>query len=178
MKVKSIAFIIISISYCSLWSQETLFHVNTGFLLTQVDGDGYGGFKKLGYNFGGGFRFNKAKAKRYLDLSTRINQKGYREVNDFFYDRVGLTYLEFEGVYAFSLGKEFYLGPGLYYGRLLQNYRTLRKTDFAPCLRLEWQFTELASIQSRFAWSLFSIRESFYGVWLNRSLMFEIVYNL
>jgi hypothetical protein len=154
---------------------QSKFHLNTGFLLTQVDGDNYGGFKKMGYSFGAGFCFENGTELQFIDWSTRINQKGFREVNVSNWDLARLTYLETDLLYGFVLGEKSALCGGLYYGRLLNYYPRLKKSDLAPVLRFDYRFTERISLQSRFSMSVISIRLPQYSTWLNRCLQFEFV---
>jgi hypothetical protein len=161
-----------------LFAQKPKFHVNTGFLLSQIDGDNIGGFKKIGYSFGGGFRFEKEMT--FLDWSTRINQKGMRETNQntFVYALVRLNYLESDLIYSFKIGEKVFLGGGFYSAFLLQKLNTLRRLDFAPSFRLDYRPTEKINIQPRFSMSVLSIRQKNYSYWLNRAIMLELSYDL
>ncbi len=176
--MKNYFFFILAFGFIKSQGQKLDFHINPGFILAQVDGDGYGGYKKLSFSLGAGFKTKNQNKETFLDWSTRINQKGYREVNDFTFDKVTLTYLETDVVYGKTIKGKIDLGMGAYFGYLLTNFRTTRRTDLAPLIRVGVKISEKTSIQSRFAWSVLSIRQKNYSSWLNRTLLFELNYSL
>jgi hypothetical protein len=177
MKKNSLLLIVL-LSIFQLKAQDVVFHFNPGFLMTQVDGDGYGGFKKMGYNLGAGFRFNNVEKSTFWDWGTRVNQKGYREVNEYIYDRATLNYLEMDLLYGKTFKSKIELAGGVYYGYLLQDIWQLRRRDVAPVFRFGYQLNETITLQSRFSWSVTSIKEKQYSIWLNRALLFDININL
>lgn len=161
-----------------IFSQKVIFHINPGFIVSQVDGDSYGGFKKLGYNLGAGFRLNIKENNTFLDWGTRLNQKGFREVNPLTYDLIRLNYLETDIIYATKIGTKVELGAGAYYGHLLFDEKTVRTRDIAPVFRVGLRVHEKLVLQSRFSYSVLSIREKNYSRWLNRAILFEISWEL
>lgn len=132
MKIKFFIFLLCLTSFnFILLSQEQTFKpgVIGGIVTSQVGGDGYTGFNKLGFSFGGYVRYN-LNDKWSMQFEIAYVQKGSR--NDFSisendpaqaaeYFILRLDYIELPLLFKFS-HRNFVYEAGLYYGRLVGFY--------------------------------------------------------
>ena len=166
-----------SISY----TQKAKLHTNYGFLLSQIDGDDAGGFRKIGYNIGAGFLIPRTD-KFNIDLNLRINQKGARE----FGFSARLNYLEGSTTFNYLLN-DFLIGGGLGYGYLIAHNTNLdfnesgglRRSDVLAYLQLGYKLGKRTILSTRLDQSLISIRRDsntrLAPAWFNRSILVELI---
>lgn len=182
-KIIIITFLFIGFS---LTAQDIKFHVNPGFMLSQIHGDALGGYKKPGYSMGAGFLFKKSSTYE-IDWSTRINEKGAREPQALYLIR--LTYLETDIVFNYVHRQRITLGTGLSYGFMLAEnanigfeYGGYRRSDIAPLVKFGVRLSESVDVNVRMTNSILSIRRNCVNnttpCWYNNSLLFELSVNI
>ena len=180
-----IAFIFLPFT---LGAQDVKFHINPGFVISQIDGDSYGGYKKLGYSLGAGFRFVRSD-KFEIDWSTRINQKGAREITPISLFIVRLNYLESDLVFNYVLNQKVNFGAGAYTGFIMSENAKIgyqdngyRRLEIVPLARIGVRINEKIDINVRYSRSVYSIRKNCTGTttpcWFNKALLFEMSYTL
>ena len=182
---KSVSLLLSFLSFSfTLTAQKAIFHVNTGFALSQIDGDNLGGYKKLGYDFGAGFLMSKTETYE-IDFSLRVNQKGASESG---FRLASLNYAETDLSFNYIHNNTLYAGAGLGLGYLMngENGRyvnrnlQLARLDLFPLVTIGYKATERISLQSRFTRSILPITQNGLtrGVtkWYNRSILLEVVW--
>ena len=180
--MKKLLFIVFVTGMLCATGQSIKFHVNPGFIVSQIHGDKLGGYKKPGYSIGAGFLIEKSNTFE-IDWSTRINQKGAREPLVGYLVRA--TYLETDLVFNYIYKQKLILGVGGYYGYMMAEntyigfgYGGFRRSDIAPLFKVGVRLSEQVDLSARMANSVFSIRKncvnSTTACWFNNSILFEL----
>lgn len=177
-------YLLIGFLFISSFSQaqKLNFHSNYGFILSQIDGDERGGFRKIGYNIGAGFLIPKTDNYN-IDLNLRLNQKGVREAGI----STRLNYLEASATFNYLFGEYFLFGAGLGYGYLIAHNTVLdfntagglRRSDVFPFIQLGFKLGKRTILSTRLDRSVISIRRNSNTVlapaWFNRNVLVEII---
>ena len=175
--------VLLFVSFVAVVNAQTKFHVNPGFILSQIDGDGIGGYTKLGYSLGAGFRFDKTD-KYFTDFSTRINRKGGWSSPY----TVSLHYVEVDYSWNYTFYQNFYAGFGVAGGALLF-YRDvsyvptnlpIERYDLFPLVNIGARLNDNILLQVRLTRSIIPITGLSRSVpnWFNRSILGELVIEL
>jgi hypothetical protein len=108
MRTKLLIFFFFTVSYITGVSQKFNAGIIAGGLLSQVDGDGYGGFNKFGYLAGGlvSLRISPHSSFQmeieYIQKGSRINADSLNNNNTYL---MRFHYLEVPVLYQYSMGK-------------------------------------------------------------------------
>jgi hypothetical protein len=146
-----------------------------GGLVSQVDGDGYGGFTKFGY-LAGGLVSLRVSPQSSFQMELEYIQKGSR-INADTLTNMGTTYLmrfhylEVPLLYQYTFGKRFSIEAGPAMDVLLGSYEEsdgletqstipLRNVTLAGIFGVSGYISEHLKLNFRFNYSLLSIRET------------------
>jgi hypothetical protein len=180
MNIKTfIVAIIVTVSIADLKAQEFYAGPQLGITFTQVDGDSYEGFNKVGL-VAGGFVGRKLSRNWDLQLEMMYIQKGSRKTPDAEngdYDDylLKLNYMHFPLVGIFHY-KKFSFEAGLSYGRLLSSTEEsegapipessqvpFKNDEWASIIGFSYHINDKLWVNTRFTYSVFLVREPFNG---------------
>ncbi len=180
--MKSLISLLILLTLTSFISQAQEFRAGplAGFGVSQVDGDGYAGFHKVGLNLGA-FVSRELSPRWDIQLDIAYMQKGSRkkpniEQNNTDDYEIDLGYIQFPLVAKYK-AKQMSFELGLSIGTLLhddefrdeQSIKGLegvppfKSMEYATVLGLNYHFTERLWINGRFLYSLNRIRVPYDG---------------
>jgi hypothetical protein len=166
-----------SIVCTSSFSQKFVGGPKAGIAFTQVDGDGYGGYHKVGFNLGG-FVYRPVSKNQKWDLQFEIEyiQKGSRKTPD--YDtgdlddyKLTLNYIQLPILLRYNM-RHISLEGGVSIGSLfaskevfneLEGGDPFKTMEFAVLLGLNYHFNPKLWISGRYSISLSRIREPYEG---------------
>jgi hypothetical protein len=174
MKTRHFLLPVLMLLATSLFSQKFNGGIIAGGVVSQVDGDYYGGYTKFGY-LGGGFVSLRVSPHSSFQLELEYIQKGSRinadslNNNDTYLMR--FHYLEVPLLYQYSFGKRFSLEAGPAMDVLLGSYEEsngietqstipLRNVTLAGILGVSGYITAHLKLNFRFNYSLLSIRQT------------------
>lgn len=156
-----------------------------GANMCTVDGDGYGGYHKVGFN-AGGVVYVKFVKNFLGSIELLYTQKGSRGVNATEYSNLGpgfekyyldLNYVEVPLVLHYALTTKWHLGAGGAYGRLINSKEDayaavpiylkeedhpFKKEDLSFILHLGFQFGNGIFITGRYQRSIATVRDPLY----------------
>ncbi|MCX6245120.1 MAG: porin family protein [Bacteroidetes bacterium] len=167
-------FLISLIPSFSLHAQRFNGGLMAGGIVSQVDGDYYGGYNKLGY-LGGGFVSLRVSPRSSFQMELEYIQKGSRINSDS--TNAGNTYLmrfhylEVPVLYQFTFAKKFSFETGPAMDVLLgsreesngletQSTIPLRNITVTGIIGASWFITEHLKVNFRINYSLMSIRQT------------------
>ncbi|MCO6499142.1 MAG: PorT family protein [Vicingus serpentipes] len=171
---KIIVLIIILWSYSQLQAQFFRTGLISGISGAQVEGDGFGGYKKLGFVVGGYAGFDLAEKWStqfeiyYIGKGSRKNP--HPDKGDYRYFKLNLNYIEIPVVLRYHYQK-FRFEMGFYYGVLLNHYiedeygvrftqnYPFKKGDFGGLIGVSYQLNEHFSCNLRSKNSIVPIRD-------------------
>jgi hypothetical protein len=184
-----------------MWAQDFKGGITGGITSSQVDGDRYSGFHKLGFHIGG-FVNRPLKGKSSVQFGIQYNQKGsYKNFKDDptrdFY-KIRLHYVEMPVKYQYQYNPKFGFYGGLSFSYLISSleadgYGALRpedspefnKTDLNALVGLRYQLRKEVHFIASFAYSLYSIRTQYTnspflreGRQYNRLLLLGVEYSI
>ncbi len=179
------------ISYNSLAQQRFVAGVKAGISTSQVDGDTYAGFDKVGFD-GGAFLKGKFNEKWTGQFEIIYIQKGSKhnpntEIGDYNFYYLGLNYIEVPLLFQYHHKKYiFEFGPG--FGYLIKEKELLNEQDLSgarPFLKkeininfgLSYTIIKNLEINCRYSYSLTPVREHSLGAktWYNPGQMNDVL---
>jgi hypothetical protein len=155
------------------YSQTFSGGLNLGVNTSQIDGDAYWGYHRIGL-FAGGFVNAYLSDDFGLQMELHFVDKGAsksNEIGDPAYYRVKLHYVELPLVVFYDVMEKVKISAGLTYGLLIKaeedlsgtGYREpdppFHKSDVNMLIGAEYFFLEKISVYSRFTYSIIPIRE-------------------
>jgi hypothetical protein len=174
MRFSGILIILLSIGWLPVQAQPFIGGITGGFTASQVDGDSYAGYNRLGLQ-GGVFVFTQLTPVFGARLEIRYASRGalYSVKDDpSVYYRLGLHYIDLPLSATASVGRfgavEAGLVPGYLFaatgrdasGKLPDDYLVaFRKFDLGTLLGVHVALTKKLSFSIRYSYSLFSIRD-------------------
>ncbi len=176
----SFATILILISTISL-AQSFVAGPKAGVAFTQVDGDSYAGFHKIGLNLGG-FVYRTISKNERWDLQFEIEyiQKGSRktpdaEIGDYADYKMSLDYIQFPIFVRYKVS-HFSFEGGISIGTLLSSEELYERVEipsedqvpfktmeYASIFSVNYHFTKQLWINARYSYSIARIRVPYGG---------------
>jgi hypothetical protein len=147
--------------------------LQVGVNASQIDGDAYWGYHRIGL-FTGGFVNTFLSDAFGIQMELNYVNKGAsksNEIGDPAYYRINLNYIELPVVALFNVIDEVRISAGISYGQLLNaeedlsgtGYREpdppFKKGDVSTLIGAEYFFLDKLSVYSRFTYSIIPIRE-------------------
>lgn len=171
--MRKIFILILLIMPVSLLSQNFNGGLNLGMNTSQIDGDAYWGYHRIGPFVGA---FVNTYFTEYIGMQLELNyvNKGAskrNEIGDPAYYRIKLNYVELPVVALYKLIDKVRINAGITYGVLIKAKEDLSgtgfrepepafdKSDLSMLVGAEYFFTEKWSIYGRFTYSILPIRE-------------------
>jgi len=172
--MKHLCLIILLVLPAALTAQRFNGGIIAGGLVSQVDGDNYGGYTKFGY-LGGGLVSLKVSPHSSFQMELEYIQKGSRinsdSTNSSTTYLMRFHYLEVPLLYQYTFGKRFSLEAGPAMDVLLGSYEEsdgletqstipLRNVTLAGIFGVSGYLSQHLKLNFRFNYSLLSIRET------------------
>ena len=154
------------------------FILSAGVVGTQVDGDSYGGYNKLGTYFG--IHANRKMEERTeFSIGFTYIQKGSRSnatIQNPYYYILRLDYIEIPWLFIFNYKNKYRFEGGISGAYLFNSYEAnsqigiykgaLKKYDFCYNLGLAYKLNDKIFFNIRYNYSLLPIRDYQHGVYL------------
>jgi len=172
-----LVFLFIGNSY----SQDFNAGILGGAVASQVDGDSYAGFNKLGL-VAGMFVSRELTSKIDLQLEMKYKQKGSqfsgdKEKGDFRFYKMALSYLEIPLMVKYKYS-DFNIEGGLNFAVLMDSKEEdefgeviysnpFEKYEFSPLIGINYQWKKNLSFSVRWSYSLNRIRKAYKGEYDN-----------
>lgn len=149
----------------SAYSQEFNALITSGAVFSQLDGDHYGGYYKLGFN--GGAYVNRFVSKKLAaQIGLRYIQKGSKEES---YYKCSLQYVELPLTIRYFHYEKLDFEAGVGFGYLLKQYEELEgyeildapefnKLDLSGILGLNYKINKKFTFSGQFNYSLLYVR--------------------
>jgi hypothetical protein len=159
----------------SSFSQEFKAGITTGFLVSQYDGDGYGGYNKPGLTFGG-FVSRILSDKISLGFEIKFIQKGSAdytnyEKGDYESFKLRLNYIEMPFLFKYQLNQKIVAEAGFGGAYLISASKNINQQGFVKVtsyfdkfeipfiIGASYKLSEKLEFSTRFSYSALPIRD-------------------
>lgn len=137
------------LSHINLSAQDFVAGPKTGISFTQVDGDSYAGFNKIGFNLGG-FVYRRLSKRWDVQFEIEYLQKGSKktpdvEKGDYNDYQMNLGYIQFPVLARYKI-KKFSLEGGLSIGALIHEQEWVEGAEIPEDKKVSFQTMEYATI--------------------------------
>lgn len=186
----SFIFILFSVSLSAQNERGFKSGILLGVVPSQVDGDSYGGYNKIGLQ-AGFFTTFEPNEKMYWQMAIKYMQKGSRNKNLLLgtYYSLNLNYVEIPVSFTYRYKEKFLGDVGMSYGYLIKSmedkdgyggsepYPPMLKHDLEAMIGVGFRFSDHLYIINRLAYSVISIRKYPGGqkYWFNRGWVNNLI---
>ncbi len=186
----SLVLILFSISLSAQNERGFKSGILAGIVPSQVDGDSYSGYHKIGFQAGIFTRF-ETNDRMYWQIAIKYMQKGSRDKNTLLstYYALNLNYVEIPVTYTYIYRKKFLGDVGLSYGYLVKSLEDkdgyggttpdplMLKNDLEAMIGVGYKFSDNLYLMNRVAYSIIPIRKYPGGqtYWFNRGWVNNLI---